>query len=51
MCNISEQSEGIKHQLSILGRAEQNGVAEHMNRILIERARSMRLQADMLERF
>ena len=29
---------GIKHQLSILGRPEQNGVVEHMNQTLAERA-------------
>ena len=34
---------GIKHQLSIPGRPEQNGVAERMNRTLLERARSIRL--------
>ena len=44
-------SEGIKHQLSILGRPEQNGVAERMNQILAECARSMRSQADILEGF
>jgi len=44
-------SKGIKHQLSILGRSEQNRVAEHMNRTLIERANSIRLQADMSEEF
>ena len=42
---------GIKHQLSIPGRSEQNGVAERMNWTLTERARSIRLQADMSERF
>jgi len=42
---------GIKHQLSILGRPEQNRVTERMNRTLIERARSIGLQADMSEKF
>src|SRR4051812_48430507 len=40
---------GIKHQLSIPGRPEQNGVAERMNRTLMDRARSIRLQAGMPE--
>jgi len=44
-------SKGIKHHLSIPGRPEQNGVAGHMNRTLTERARSIRLQADMSEGF
>ena len=42
---------GIKHQLSILGQPEQNGVAERMNRTLTECARNIRLQADMSEEF
>jgi len=44
-------SEGIEHQLNILGGLEQNGVVEHMNQTLTERARSMRLQAGMSEGF
>jgi len=44
-------SKGIKHQLSTPGRPEQNGVVECINRTLIERARSIRLQADILEEF
>ena len=36
-------SKGIKHQLSIPGRTEQNEVAEHMNRTLTERACSIKL--------
>jgi len=31
----------IEHQLSILGRSEQNRVEERMNRTLTERARSI----------
>jgi len=42
---------GIEHQLNISGRSEQNGVTEHINRTLTERAHSIRLQADMLEGF
>ena len=44
-------SKGIKHQLSISGRPEQNGVAERMNRTLTERARSIRLQTDISKGF
>ena len=44
-------SKGIKHQLSISGCSEQNGAAERMNQILTERARSIRLRADMSEGF
>jgi len=36
-------SKGIEHQLNIPGRAEQNRVAECMNRTLTERARSIKL--------
>ena len=36
-------SKGIKHQLSIPGQSEQNGVAERMNWILTEHARSIKL--------
>ena len=44
-------SKGIKHQLSISGRPEQNRVAEGMNRTLTEHACSIRLQIDMSEGF
>ena len=44
-------SKGIKHQLSISGRPEQNRVVERMNQTLSERARSIRIQADMSEGF
>jgi len=44
-------SKGIKHQLSIPWRSEQNGLAEHLNRTLTKRARSIRLHIDMLEEF
>ena len=43
--------EGIKYQLSISGRPEQNGVAESMDRILTVHTCSMKLQADMSEEF
>ena len=45
------ESKGTEHQLSISGRPEQNGVAEHMNRTLTERACNIRLQVDMSEGF
>jgi len=44
-------SEGIEHQLSNLGRPEQNRVAECINQTLTELERSMRLHADMSEEF
>jgi len=44
-------SKGIKHQLSIPGRPEQNVVAERMNQTLTKRARNIRLQVYMSERF
>ena len=44
-------SNDIKHQLSILGLPEQNGVAERMNQMLTKRACTIRLQADMSKRF
>jgi transposase InsO family protein len=34
---------GIKLIRTVLGTSQQNGTTEHMNRTLIERARSMRL--------
>jgi len=44
-------SKGIEHYLSIPRQPEQSGVAERMNRTLIEHARSIKLQAGMSERF
>ena len=44
-------SKGIKHYLSIPGRPKQNGVAKRMNQTITERARSIRLHADMSEGF
>jgi len=43
--------EDIKHQQSIPGRPDHNGVAECINQTLTKRARSTRLQADMSEGF
>ena len=45
------EGKGIKHQLSIAGRPEQNGATERMNQTLTERACSIRLQADMSDGF
>jgi len=42
---------GIKHQLSISGRSEQNEVAESINQTLIEHTHSIRLQTDISEGF
>ena len=36
---------------TILGTPQQNGVAEHMNRILNKRAKSLRLHARLLKSF
>jgi len=44
-------SKGIKHQLSIPRRPEQNEIAKRMNRTLTEHARSIRLQIDMSKEF
>jgi len=44
-------SKDIKHQLSIAGRPEQNGVEERMNQTLTERAHNIRLHVDMSEGF
>ena len=41
----------IEHQLSIPGRPMQNGVAKCINRIFTERARNIRLKADMSVEF
>ena len=35
------KSEGVRHELTIPKTPEQNGVAEHMNRTLVEATRSM----------
>lgn len=39
--------EGIIHQTTIPGTPQQNGVAERFNRVIMERARCMRLQANL----
>ena len=42
---------GIKHQKTIPGTPQQNGVAERINRTILERARSMRLHAGLPKTF
>ena len=42
---------GIKMEKTIFGTPQQNGVAERMNRILNEHARSMRLHAELPKTF
>jgi len=39
--------EGITHELSVAGTPQQNGVAERMNRVLQERARSMLIDSGL----
>ena len=41
----------IRMEKTILGTPQQNGVAERMNRILNEHARSMRLHAELPKTF
>ena len=43
--------EGVRHELTIPKNPEQNGVAEHMNRTLVETARSMLVNANLPHRF
>ena len=42
---------GIRIEKTILGTPQQNGVVEHMNRTLNERAKSMRLHAGLSKTF
>ena len=44
-------AQGIRMEKTILGIPQQNGVAKHMNRILNEYARSMRLHAGLPKTF
>ena len=43
--------EGIKHELTVPRSPEQNGVAEHFNRTLMEAVRSMLVGAQLPQRF
>ena len=45
------QSEGVKHELTIPKNPEQNGVAEHMNRTLVETVRSLLFYANLSHKF
>ena len=45
------RSEGIRHELTIPKTPEQNGVAERMNRTLIETVRSMLADAKLPHKF
>ena len=45
------KGEGIRHELTIPKTPQQNGVAERMNRTLLETVRSMLLGANMPQRF
>lgn len=45
------QSAGIQHQLTVPYTPQQNGVAERMNRSIVEKARCMLIDADMDKRF
>ena len=42
---------GIRRHFSVRGTPQQNGVAERMNRTLLEKARCMRLQAGLPKAF
>lgn len=45
------KAEGIQHKLTIPKTPEQNGVAERLNRTLVEMARSMLLDAKLKKKF
>ena len=45
------KSEDITRHFTTPGTSQQNGVAERMNRIIMERARCMRLNAGLLKEF
>ena len=45
------KSEGVAHQTTVPGTPQQNGVAEHLNRTLVESVRSMLLQAKLPQKF
>lgn len=42
---------GIKYQLTVPYNPQQNGIAKRMNRTIVERARSMLLEADLAKAF
>ena len=45
------KSEGVKHELSVPKTPEQNGVAERLNRTLIEAVRGMLIQSKLPQKF
>ena len=45
------KKDGIKHELTVSQTPEQNGVAERMNRTLVESVRSMLVGANLPQRF
>ena len=45
------KSEGVKHELTVPKTPEQNGVAERLNRTLVEAVRAMLIQAKLPQRF
>ena len=45
------KSEGVAHQTTVPGTPQQNGVAERLNRTLVESVRSMLLQAKLPQKF
>ena len=45
------KKEGVKHELSVPKTPEQNGVAERLNRTLVEAVRAMLIQAKLPQRF
>lgn len=42
------KAEGIRHELTVPKTPQQNGVAEHLNRTLVEMAQSMLLDGKLL---
>ena len=45
------KDEGIRHELTVPKTPQQNGVAEHLNRMLVEMARSMLLDSKLPKKF
>ena len=45
------KAEGVKHELTVPKTPEQNGVAEHQNRTLVESVRAMLTQAKLPKKF
>ena len=45
------KTEGVKHELTVPKTPEQNGVAERLNRTLVEAVRAMLIQTKLPQRF